>query len=53
MQEANLVFVGGESNLHTSQTRLGLINALPRLNPASRNALRQLMTRRLFILNFF
>ncbi len=29
MQEANLVFVGGESNLHTSQTRFGLINALP------------------------
>jgi hypothetical protein len=29
------------------------MNALPRLNPASRNALRQLTARRLFILNFF
>jgi hypothetical protein len=36
-----------------SKRGLGTKNALPRLNPASRNALRQLMTRRLFILNFF
>jgi hypothetical protein len=28
-------------------------NALPRRNPASRNALRQLMTKRLSILNYF
>jgi hypothetical protein len=33
--------------------RLGTKNALPRLNPASRNAVRQLATKRLSILNLF
>jgi hypothetical protein len=42
-----------ESAFYTTQTGLCPKNALPRPNPASRNALRQLTARRLFILNLF